>query len=175
MVITVLAIYNSRFPRGNRIRYKRTATSSAGIQYTLQKKQLQKRISSTGTITGTCLLQLEQYEQETTSKLGLKNSIWLWASMLTHRQIWQELMTHSEFIRTKKCYIISFITAGQHSASVADPGYLSRIRTFKFYPLRIPDPGSRRPIPTTATKEEGEKKLCVYLFLYPQKNCFIFE
>jgi hypothetical protein len=28
-----------------------------------------------------------------------------------------------------------------------------------FYPFRIPDPGSRIPVPKTATKERGEKKI----------------
>jgi hypothetical protein len=42
--------------------------------------------------------------------------------------------------------------------SVADPGCLSRIPNPDFYPSRIPDP-------KTATKERGEKKLVVILFM----------
>jgi hypothetical protein len=33
-----------------------------------------------------------------------------------------------------------------------------------FYPSRIPDLGSRIPVPKTATKERGEKKLVVIPF-----------
>jgi hypothetical protein len=62
---------------------------------------------------------------------------------------------HSEFIRTKKCNIISFITAGQHSASVADPGCLSCIGTSIHSISPIPHLG--KPDPTTAKKEEGKK------------------
>jgi hypothetical protein len=75
-------------------------------------------------------------------------------------------MTHSEFIWTKKCNIISFITAGQHSASVADPGYLPCIMT-----LSIPNPGSRIPDPTKATKEEG-KFFLVFLFFEAQISSY---
>jgi hypothetical protein len=50
------------------------------------------------------------------------------------------------------------------SASVADPGCLSRIPDPDFYPSRIPDLGSLIPDPKTATKERGEKKLVVIPF-----------
>jgi hypothetical protein len=49
--------------------------------------------------------------------------------------------------------------------SVADPGCLSRIPDPDFYPSRIPDLGSRFSDPKTATKEMGEKKLVVKLFM----------
>jgi hypothetical protein len=44
-----------------------------------------------------------------------------------------------------------------------DPG--SRILIFTHPGSRISDPGSRIPDPKTATKERGEKKLVVYLFM----------
>jgi hypothetical protein len=54
-------------------------------------------------------------------------------------------------------------------SSVADPGCLSRIPDPDFYPSRIPDPGldpgSRIPDPKTVTKEKGEKKFVIILFL----------
>jgi hypothetical protein len=49
--------------------------------------------------------------------------------------------------------------------SVADPGCLSRIPDPDFYPSRIPDLGSRILDPTTVTKERGEKKFVIILFL----------
>jgi len=50
-------------------------------------------------------------------------------------------------------------------SSVADPGCLSWIQIFTHPGSRISDPGSRIPDPKTATKERGEKKLVVYLFM----------
>jgi hypothetical protein len=54
-------------------------------------------------------------------------------------------------------------------SSVADPGYLSRIPDPDFYPSRISDPGSRIPVPKTATKERGEKKFFSHTFLCSHK------
>jgi hypothetical protein len=57
-------------------------------------------------------------------------------------------------------------------ASVAVSGCLSRIPDPDFYPSRIPDPGSwipdpgsRIPDPKTVTKERGEKKFVIILFV----------
>jgi hypothetical protein len=57
--------------------------------------------------------------------------------------------------------------------SIADPGCLFRIPDPDFYPSRIPDPN-------TATKKEGEKKICCHTFFCSLKfqkilNYFIFE
>jgi hypothetical protein len=71
-------------------------------------------------------------------------------------------MTHSEFIRTKKCNI-------SHLSQPDNILPVLRIRVFTVYPvfglltIPIPDPGFRIPDPTTATKEAGGKNLLVYL------------
>jgi hypothetical protein len=61
--------------------------------------------------------------------------------------------------------------------SVADPGCSSRIPDPDFYPSRIPDPGSRIPVPKTATKERGEKKFVVIPFYvatnFPKLNIIL--
>jgi hypothetical protein len=55
------------------------------------------------------------------------------------------------------------------TASVADPGCLSRIPDPDFYPSRIPDLGSRIPDPKTAIKERGDKKIFCHTFLCSHK------
>jgi hypothetical protein len=48
-----------------------------------------------------------------------------------------------------------------------------------FYPIRIPNPGSRIPDPKRATKKRGEKNLLAYLFcshkFHKIEIYFIFE
>ncbi len=60
-------------------------------------------------------------------------------------------------------------------SSVADPGCLSRIPDPDFYPLRIPNPGSKN-----SNKREGWKKICCQTFFCSHKfhkieNYFIFQ